>query len=431
MPRHAAPSACPGMRNSRESVSPGLEQHLGDQERPSGREIGAGELERAPPVGVPGPKLHRQAAPGVSAFVSRGHHVAGGEPSRRPARVSRAAPARTAWSDSLTPPGSGSDTSPPMAKQHLLLVDGDAKSLRVMEVSLKKAGFSVTTASRREGRAAEDPDQPAGPGALRHPAGRAGRIRALPAAEGRRAPEADPLRLPHQPEGGGVQGPRPGDGRRGLPDQADLHQGDRHPGADDPPEGGEGTLRATGDAGRLRRKPLRPGRGRPGPDLRGGPEDGNHPAGGRPQRGDLLPRRAGHRRRAGPPRRRERLLPDAQHLRGPVRRAVRPGGAAGADRGLHPGPAPGGHAPPRRVGPDAGAAAVAGDGLRDRLPPARRTVERDPRRGERAAPSLRRPALPGPGGRRLRLRGPGGAGHHQQALLRGVDPRVREHAALR
>jgi CheY-like chemotaxis protein len=33
-----------------------------------------------------------------------------------------------------------------LAKQHLLLVDGDSKSLRVMEVSLKKAGFSVTTA---------------------------------------------------------------------------------------------------------------------------------------------------------------------------------------------------------------------------------------------------------------------------------------------
>ncbi len=33
-----------------------------------------------------------------------------------------------------------------MAKRHLLLVDPDAKSLRVMEVSLKKAGFSVTTA---------------------------------------------------------------------------------------------------------------------------------------------------------------------------------------------------------------------------------------------------------------------------------------------
>jgi CheY-like chemotaxis protein len=33
-----------------------------------------------------------------------------------------------------------------VAKQHLLLVDGDPKSLRVMEVSLRKAGFSVTTA---------------------------------------------------------------------------------------------------------------------------------------------------------------------------------------------------------------------------------------------------------------------------------------------
>jgi CheY-like chemotaxis protein len=33
-----------------------------------------------------------------------------------------------------------------MAKQHLLLIDGDVKSLRVMEVSLKKAGFQVTTA---------------------------------------------------------------------------------------------------------------------------------------------------------------------------------------------------------------------------------------------------------------------------------------------
>lgn len=33
-----------------------------------------------------------------------------------------------------------------MAKKNLLLVDADAKSLRVMEVSLRKAGFSVTTA---------------------------------------------------------------------------------------------------------------------------------------------------------------------------------------------------------------------------------------------------------------------------------------------
>lgn len=34
-----------------------------------------------------------------------------------------------------------------MAKQHLLIVDSDPKSLRVLEVSLKKAGFSVTRAS--------------------------------------------------------------------------------------------------------------------------------------------------------------------------------------------------------------------------------------------------------------------------------------------
>ncbi len=33
-----------------------------------------------------------------------------------------------------------------MAKQTLLLVDGDPRSLRVLEVSLKKAGYSVTTA---------------------------------------------------------------------------------------------------------------------------------------------------------------------------------------------------------------------------------------------------------------------------------------------
>ena len=33
-----------------------------------------------------------------------------------------------------------------MAKQNLLIVDSDVKSLRVLEVSLKKTGFSVTTA---------------------------------------------------------------------------------------------------------------------------------------------------------------------------------------------------------------------------------------------------------------------------------------------
>ena len=34
-----------------------------------------------------------------------------------------------------------------MAKQQLLLVGGDPRSVRVLEVSLKNAGFNVTTAS--------------------------------------------------------------------------------------------------------------------------------------------------------------------------------------------------------------------------------------------------------------------------------------------
>ena len=34
-----------------------------------------------------------------------------------------------------------------MSKQSLLLVDGDTRSLRVLEVSLRKAGFMVTAAT--------------------------------------------------------------------------------------------------------------------------------------------------------------------------------------------------------------------------------------------------------------------------------------------
>ena len=34
------------------------------------------------------------------------------------------------------------------SKRRLLLVDGDPKSLRVLEVSLKKAGFEVVTATQ-------------------------------------------------------------------------------------------------------------------------------------------------------------------------------------------------------------------------------------------------------------------------------------------
>jgi ActR/RegA family two-component response regulator len=42
--------------------------------------------------------------------------------------------------------GAGCYNCRAVAKQSLLIVDGDVKSLRVLEVSLKKAGFNVTTA---------------------------------------------------------------------------------------------------------------------------------------------------------------------------------------------------------------------------------------------------------------------------------------------
>src|SRR5262249_17829254 len=74
------------------------------------------------------PELHRECPAGVSALVLGREH---GRSLTRAPWVSRACYA----------------CHPPMAKQHLLLVDPDAKSLRVMEVSLKKAGFSVTTAT--------------------------------------------------------------------------------------------------------------------------------------------------------------------------------------------------------------------------------------------------------------------------------------------
>ena len=40
-----------------------------------------------------------------------------------------------------------------MAKKNLLLVDADARSLRVLEISLRKAGYNVATGARRQGRA--------------------------------------------------------------------------------------------------------------------------------------------------------------------------------------------------------------------------------------------------------------------------------------
>src|SRR5262249_40336341 len=197
------------MRNSRESVSPGSRS--------------TSETRKAPPAERSAPDSSSEPLPSVSRVRNSTASVrlacrrlsvevvtSRSKPSRRPARVSRAAPARTMKVDSLTPPGSGSDTS---------VSDGQAAPpprRRRREESARHGGQPEEGRllrhhrQRREGCATEDPDQPTGPGALRHPARRAGRIRALPAAEGRRAPEADPLRLSHQPEGGGIQGPRPG-----------------------------------------------------------------------------------------------------------------------------------------------------------------------------------------------------------------------------
>ncbi len=124
-----------------------------------------------------------------------------------------------------------------------------------MEVSLKKAGFSVTTAA--DGKDALEKVQISPPDLVLSDT----RLSELDGFELCRRLKADE-RLKNIPfvfltsqkaVEYKVRGPRAG--RRGLPDQADLHQGDRHPRADDPPEGGEGALRAARDAGRLLREP--------------------------------------------------------------------------------------------------------------------------------------------------------------------------------
>ena len=90
----------------------------------------------------------------------------------------------------------------PQTKNRLLLVDGDPKSLRVLDVSLKKAGFEVTTASSgHEALATLDAEVP-------------DLIISDTDLE-----EMDGFELC-------------------LSNQTDLHQGDRHPRADRPPAGG-------------------------------------------------------------------------------------------------------------------------------------------------------------------------------------------------
>ena len=301
-----------------------------------------------------------------------------------------------------------------------------------MEVSLKKAGFSVTTAIDGKDALREGPDQPAGPGALRHPDARDGRLRALPggsrATSGCRhipfvfltSQKAVEFKVRGLELGGDDYLTKPIYIKeivtrvRMILQKAEKERFERR----ETRGGFAGSLADMGVVDLVQTFEI----GRKTGIIR---LEGDRSGAIFFRDGRVIDAELG---RLGGENAFYRML---NTFEGTVRRAVRPRGAAGAHRGLHPGPADGGHAPPRRVGPHARAAAPAGDGVRDRLPPARRTAERDPRRGERAAPPLRRPALAGAGGRRLGLRGPGGAGHHQQALLRGADPRVRQHAAFR
>ena len=109
-----------------------------------------------------------------------------------------------------------------MAKKQLLLVDADPRSVRVLEVSLKKAGYSVTTAA--DGTDALAKIEFSTPDLILSDT-------RLPRLDGyelvRRLKEnpefaGDPGRVSDQPEIDRGQDPRPRARRRGLPHQADL-----------------------------------------------------------------------------------------------------------------------------------------------------------------------------------------------------------------
>ena len=109
-----------------------------------------------------------------------------------------------------------------MAKKQLLLVDADPRSVRVLEVSLKKAGYSVTTAA--DGADALAKIEFSTPDLILSDT-------RLPRLDGyelvRRLKEnpefaGDPGRLSDQPEVDRGQDPRARARRRGLPHQADL-----------------------------------------------------------------------------------------------------------------------------------------------------------------------------------------------------------------
>ena len=295
-----------------------------------------------------------------------------------------------------------------------------------MEVSLKKAGFSVTTAihgkDALEKVQISPPDLVLSDTKMPEMDG----FELCKRAQGGRALQAHPLRLPDQPEVGRVQGARAGAGRRRLPDQADLHQRDRHPREDDPPEGGEGADREArrpkgGFAGNLADMGV--------VDLVQTFEIGRKTGTHRTSRasasaiiyfreGQVIDAELGRLKGENAFYRMLNTFEGKFEVQFGAARARR------AHRGLHPGPADGGHAPPRRVGPHARAAAAARDGVRDRLPPARRAAAEIPDEVNGLLRLFDGKRIAQPGGGGLGLRGPRRAGHHQQALLRGADPRA-------
>ena len=214
-----------------------------------------------------------------------------------------------------------------MAKQHLLLVDGDAEEPSRDGGQPEEGGLLRHHRHPREGRAGEGADQPAGSGARRTPRCRrwtasSCAARSRPTSASSTSPSSSsPTRSRSSSRSSGLE--LGGDDYLTKPIYIKeivtrvkmiLQKAEKE------------RIEKAETQGWLRRQPGRHGRGGPGPDLRDRPQDGHHQARGRARRHHLLQGGPGHRRGAGAAQGRERLLPDAQHLRGQVRGAVRPGG---------------------------------------------------------------------------------------------------------
>ena len=215
-----------------------------------------------------------------------------------------------------------------MAKQHLLLVDGDAKNLRVMEVSLKKAGFQVTTAV--DGRDALAKVQISAPDLVLSDT----RLGEMDGFELCRRLKADE-RFATIPFVFLSSQKSLEDKVRGLELGGEdyltkpiyireivtrmkmiLQKADERFERRETKGGFSGNLADMGVVDLVQTFEV-------------GRKTGYVAHRGRALRRDLLPRRAGGGRRARQADGRERLLPGAQHLRGQIRSALRAGGAAG------------------------------------------------------------------------------------------------------